>query len=313
MDGSIGGGVDPIVEIYRLAKFGLDCLWTCQTSRVPSPCWAVGDDNGGPPPVDDWFKTSNAVLNSYPETYRLLVEILDGIRKLRRTQTVGELVFRTLAREQRDGAYIDQAIRIIERGAGLFLRLSELPNPTVQTEVSYWNLHEQCRQTWFEFGYEREEFEGLFARLDWERSTIDLDRRPNYQTGQTPPVVSDSQPTPSETVPSEYQRLWDYAQKMWSPESDKFRICECLQNGPSGYSSLLDHLIVGVDRSKRTLRFHAVVGELNKEVRDKLGLEVYRTYRGEQVLICGAGQKPTRKKPIAKRSTTKKSTTKRKR
>ena len=167
MDGSIGGGVDPIVEIYRLAKFGLDCLWTCQTSRVPSPCWAVGDDNGGPPPVDDWFKTSNAVLNSYPETYRLLVEILDGIRKLRRTQTVGELVFRTLAREQRDGAYIDQAIRIIERGAGLFLRLSELPDPTVQTEVSYWNLHEQCRQTWFEFGYEREEFEGLFARLDW--------------------------------------------------------------------------------------------------------------------------------------------------
>jgi hypothetical protein len=197
MDGSIGGGVDPIVEIYRLAKFGLNCLWTDYTSRVPIPCWAVDDVNGGPPPVVDWFKTSNAVLNSYPETYRLLVEILDGIRKLRRTQTVGELVFRTLAREQRDGAYIDQATRIIERGAGLFLRLSEIPNPTVQTEVSCWNLHERCRQIWFEFGYEREEFEGLFARLDWERSTIDSDRRPTYQPEQTPPGVSDSQPPPS--------------------------------------------------------------------------------------------------------------------
>jgi len=107
------------------------------------------------------------------------------------------LVFRTLAREQRDGAYIDQATRIIERGVGLFLRLSEIPNPTDQTEVSCWALHGQCKQIWFEFGYEREEFEGLFARLDWERSTIDSDRRPTYQPEQTPPGVSDSQPPPS--------------------------------------------------------------------------------------------------------------------
>ena len=306
MDGSIGGGVDPIIEIYRLAKFGLNCLWTDYTSRVPIPCGAVDDDNGAPPPVDDWFKTSNAVLNSYPKTYTLLVEILDGIRKLRRTQTVGELVFRTLAREQRDGAYIDQATRIIERGAGLFLRLSEMPNPTDQTEVSYWGLHERCRQIWFDFGYEREEFESLFARLDWERSTIDLDRRPTYQPEQTPPGVSDSQPPPSE-----YRRLWDYAQKMWAGGTDKYKICECLQNGPAYYLDCVELLVPGVNGTHQSRRFHSVVGALNEVVKVELRLEVYKV--GQQVLLCVAGQRPTQPKPTAKTPTTKKSPTKRKR
>jgi hypothetical protein len=116
------------------------------------------------------------------------------------------------------------------------------------------------------------------------------------------PIPVDFQQTP-------YQKLWDYAQKMWTSGTDKFKICEHISNGPGKYSNCLDHLIPNVGRSDQTKRFHSVASVLNKEIKITLGLEVYRL--GEQVLIREAAPKPTTKSKH--NANTKKSATKRKR
>lgn len=200
MDGSVDGDIEPIFEIYRSAKFGLTVLETGFTTRLSGPCWAVGDIDGDPPQVGEWFKESDVVLQAYTTNYQLLVKCLDRIRELRRTPTVSELVFRTLAREQREGAYIDQATRIIERGTGLFLRLCQWPHTigVERTEVGYFDLVDQSRRIWFDFGYDPADFKDLYHRLAWELSVIELDRKPTYKSEQSKPVeVSDSQCPPS--------------------------------------------------------------------------------------------------------------------
>ena len=162
-----------------------------------------------------------------------------------------------------------------------------------------------------------------FGILDWYLAEfhsfwVTLKRAYNVEDGRTPPIgqskpveVSDSQRSPSESVPNEYQRLWDYAQKMWARGTAKYKICECMKNGPGDYLDCLQLLAPGVNRTDQSRQFHSVVGALNGVVKVELRLEVYKV--GQQILLCEAGQRPTRKKPIAKRPTTKKSSTKRKR
>ena len=111
-----------------------------------------------------------------------------------------------------------------------------------------------------------------------------------------------------------YQTLWDYAQKMWAPGTDKFKICEHISKGPGNYSECLKHLVPNISsRTEKTKRFHSVCGALNNEIRAALGLEVYRF--GQQIFVCEAGWKPLEHKPKLKpkKTTPKKSTTKRKR
>jgi hypothetical protein len=143
------------------------------------------------------------------------------------------------------------------------------------------------------------------------KKSLNISAKPTPKSEQTPPVVSDSQPPPSETVSSEYQRLWDYAQKMWARGTAKYKICECMKNGPGDYLDCVQLLAPGVNRTDQSRQFHSVVGAINDVVKVELRLEVYKV--GQQVLLCEAGQRPARKKPTAKRPTTKKSTTKRKR
>jgi ElaB/YqjD/DUF883 family membrane-anchored ribosome-binding protein len=113
------------------------------------------------------------------------------------------------------------------------------------------------------------------------------------------------------TPQTPYQTLWDYAQKMWTSGTDKFKICEHISNGPGNYSECLEHLVPNTSRTDQTKRFHSVCGAMNKEIRAPLGLEVYRF--GEQIFVCKAGRKPLEHKPKPQKTTTKKSTTKRKR
>lgn len=118
-------------------------------------------------------------------------------------------------------------------------------------------------------------------------------------------------PTSADVPPSPYQTLWDYAQRMWASDTDKFKICQHISSGPGNYSACVEELVPGVDgRTLKTNRFHAVLGVLNKEIGAELRLEVYRF--GEQILVCERGRKPTGHKRKSKKTTTKKTTTKRK-
>jgi hypothetical protein len=108
-----------------------------------------------------------------------------------------------------------------------------------------------------------------------------------------------------------YQKLWDYAQKMWASGTDKFKICECISTGPGNYSECVEHLITNVKRTEQTRRFHSVKDTLNADIRTELGLEIHRV--GEQVLLFKAGERPTLKRKRKSATTKKKIGTKRKR
>jgi hypothetical protein len=134
--------------------------------------------------------------------------------------------------------------------------------------------------------------------------------RDSEQHSEVQPTPSEL-PTPADVTPSQYQTVWNYAQQMWAPGIDKYKICEHLANGPGNYSECLEDLIPNVGRSAQTNRFHSVLLSLNKEIRGALALEVYRL--GEQILVCEVGRKPLEHERNPKQPTTKKSTTKRNR
>jgi len=111
--------------------------------------------------------------------------------------------------------------------------------------------------------------------------------------------------------PSDYVKLWEYANKMWAKGMDKYKICESISNGPGNYSDCVEYLIPNVSRSEQTKRFHSVKGELNKAIQVGLSLEVYRD--GQQVLIRKVGEQPTSQRKLKRTATKKKTNTKRKR
>jgi hypothetical protein len=117
-----------------------------------------------------------------------------------------------------------------------------------------------------------------------------------------------------DTPPTPYQSLWDYAQKMWTPGTDKFKICKYISNGPGNYSECLEDLVPNISRTDQTKRFHSVCGAMNKEIRVALGLEVHRPTRSQQILVQEVCESPmSEERPNNRKPTIKKSTTKRKR
>jgi hypothetical protein len=116
-------------------------------------------------------------------------------------------------------------------------------------------------------------------------------------------------PTPP---PSDYVKLWEYANKMWAKGTDKYKICESISNGPGDYSECVDYLVPKCDdKSLKTKRFHAVKDVLNEDIRCGLRLEVYRD--GQQVLIRKVDEQPTSQRKLKRTATKKKTNTKRKR
>ena len=82
---------------------------------------------------------------------------------------------------------------------------------------------------------------------------------------------------------SDYQSLWDYAEKKWGRGSDKYKLAESIKAGPSNYSDCVDYLIPKVNATDQNRRFNTVKAGLNQEIREELQVVVYRD--GELVIL----------------------------
>jgi hypothetical protein len=189
---------DQVVKIYNEVFYLLDYLRTMASQQLQLPSAFENGSNGEihwtEPKVDRCWENFDLYMRMYLQTIQAFDPKLREIRALRMDPIVCDAIFRTFADKQREAAYIDDAVRFIEKGFHLFRRLFE-EGVVVEdrTKEVFSRRFGKCTRIWQEHSYEIQDIEGLKSGLKWELATIHNRRSPVQSTSdQTPEQVKNT-------------------------------------------------------------------------------------------------------------------------
>jgi hypothetical protein len=178
---------DPVVRIYNDVFYLLHYLRTMAPCKLnPPSAYENGSDgeiHWTKPTVDRCWKEFDLFMRLYLQTIQAFAPKLREIRALRMDPIVSDAIFRTFADQQREAAYLDDAIQFIEKGFHLFRRLFEEGGYVEErTEKVFYHQAAVCSRIWRDHDYCLSEIAALEAGLKWELATIHNRRSPVQST-----------------------------------------------------------------------------------------------------------------------------------